>query len=488
MGKFSAILESSGIDVDTSVYKSLDVSGQAVYDRARTDFGSNTYRATNPGESEATQLGHLKDTIDPVIPNRENLLAHIVNDQRSPSGIIGEDPVRKVTEFQSKHLQKFGKSIGEGKGRNEYKAGIARVFKDIDTSKMTQHQQAYFAEYKRFYRDQGGVLYPEGAKQTASQRLVSNVISNAVTASPNVIVGNIVEGVVKVPALYGKELPAALPNWLANPWKLHEDRAAMGLYDIAFPDELPQGIGGKITNALGKLNDLTDVPLKNLAWEVGLVRDGEAGALKAVEDVAFKSRLGNVPRGKWSVAGRGENRLISYSISAIKLHAGLLAKVIAKDSTAAERIGALTSLSVMYGMVGAIGGPAAVLPKPLEDLIVTVNPDAKESIEQYKTPFANLLQLSGVGRLGVGYGLLEQKTKAIGNSGKKAIEAYENGDLIGTLVHGSMAGLSFAPLSQSPLGNAQIQKAFDMGRDIVTEDMDEEIPEDALHRFFPFTK
>lgn len=495
VGKLTGMMESSGIEIEAGTVEILDTSGQAQYHRVANRAGNDLDNAAGTEDSKKVKKfwQHLDDKI---LGSGLQLAGRILTDQRNPSGILGKDVTQPVIDFTTEHYKTvFRKATDEASikaAQRQYQAGIKEVFDGIDTSKLRESQKGFFQEYRRYYERDGGDLY-SGGTTTGIGEAVNNLGGNLIRNNLNVVVGNPLEVAIKLPALYDVHVFPGLAQFISktkgNIWKRLPELEEAGVYGFEHAVEDTSGnLWQKLNKRWDGLITLTDVPTKNLVYLTGAANGGEKEGLKAVQDTLFSMRLGDTPRQRWGKAGKGETRLVGYTINTIKLHASMFESLLNPASTAGQRAAALRSIGVMYGMTGVIGGPAALIPKPLEDALVKVNPDLKETLDEHKTPFANLVQIGNVGQVGVLYDATKRSVQKAGTLWNSGVKAARNGDWNGFYLDAGFAVAKYFMFTKSFLGDSQIQKAADLGRDIARDDLESDLWTEARERFLPFTK
>jgi hypothetical protein len=170
----------------------------------------------------------------------------------------------------------------------------------------------------------------------------------------------------------------------------------------------------------------------------------------------------------------------------MKLHGGLWASAFKPSSSLKQRTQALSSLVIMYGVTTGLGGQAALVPEPLEKMMVSVYPETKDWFEENRNEVTRLIQLQGVGRLGVGFDVAGRQSQKAYKSLLSAADALDEGDYKRFMADGGLAVAKLYMFTQSPLGDAQIQKGLNLARDIFLDDLDNDLNEEIKQSFFPF--
>jgi hypothetical protein len=371
----------------------------------------------------------------------------IVSSVRNPSGLFGEDLIRPVHDFISQHHADNLDDLHAG--REDYFEGIQEVFDGIDVSGLSVAQQTAWDGYRSFYQ-KGGELYGMGSKGFIEKGL-SNLTGNLIKSSPTVILGNIGEGAIKLPALYPKTFGPAIAEALKQ--GIHKklpQLAADGAYGIHYAGEK----GGIWEGLIG----LTDVPLKNVAYFAGELAEGQGGGARAVQRVAFTPRFGDLPAVYYNSAGRASVSLLSYTINSYKLYADLW------------KTGNWQGLITYHAMAGIVGGGvAAGLPKPVEEGIKAAFPESEQWFDENKGATANLIQPGNITRLNVSSDIaksqIQRGTKEIGEGfGKTA-----SGDM-GGLLDMALGAMKFTSFTSAPAGDVNAQKILNLATDAVRHD------------------
>ena len=492
-GKLAGLLESAGIELEAGTVEILDLSGQSHYHNGANRAGNDIDRQvpTEAGEKTKSHWEHI-DNI--VLGGGAKMIGRIITDQRNPSGILGEELVGQVSKFVTDHYRNVYSKIADDAGlkaaKSEFKKGIKKIFAGVDTSSLSEAKKGYFLEYQRYYEREGGELY-SSAHETGAGEGFRNLVTNQIQNSLTVIMGNPLEVGMKLPALYDIHTLPALGEWIKsgafNPFKKLPELEELGVYGFERLDDAPKNFFEKIDRNWEGLIRLTDVPTKNLVYLAGKSKGGEEQGLKAIQEVLFSMRLGDMPRQRWYSSGRGETRLISYTVNTIKLHTGLYTSLLSPKSTTAQRASAFKAIAVMNGVGVAIGGAAAVFPMPIQDAIVAAYPDSEEFFETNRTPLTGLIQTGGVGRMGVAFDIGARKFQKAAKYSKSATEAFQAGDFNSFAIDAGLAtAAGFFSFTKSPLGDAQVQKAFYLARDIAKDELDGDLGEEFQKDFFPF--
>lgn len=409
-----------------------------------------------------------------------NAVKNILNDVRNPSGILGESYIKPVHDFLVKHLQEFGENVTGEVARKSYDKQIRGVLASLPQLSEDHPLHGYAERYRRFYLNYSEFYSKQGG--TATTKAVSNLAGNVLQNSPTVVLGNIAEGMIKLPTLYpGAVLPAirkALEATGGNLLNKVPELEAKGVYGSSLG--LERGVFGS-RFAGGVLKDgiigLTDNPLKTIAYYAGELAHGDG--LKGVQDVAFVPRLGDLPSVYYNNGSRMMVQFLGYSINTYKMY-GQMWKDLINPETAGQ---AAQRLITYHALAGVIGGAGAALPEPAVQMITAVFPESEEWFDENRTPFAGLIQPASIDRIGITASIASQKIKMIGQGTTGALGAIGDQDYAQMVISGSDAIMGAASFGTTPLGDAQLQKAIRMGRDAW---LDDEEPD--FSKFLPFVQ
>lgn len=456
MGKMLGMREAEGLDVGLDVLETIDNSGKDHFNDTVNQWGGEVYDAAPVREGDASALKGVKRWVG------DTPLLHVVKsnlqDVRNPSGLFGEERVKPVIDFITEHY-------GSGEERAAYMDEIGYIFDEIDTSDMDPTLQQAWNKYRRFYED-GGELYGQD-NRSGIEKVVGNAVGNTIKSSPKVIVGNVLEGVIKLPTLYPKTF---LPGMA--------EAIKQGVFK-KLPELERQGIYGHFQagETLGKwegLIGLTDVPLKNISYFAGQMADGNGA--KAVQKVAFTPRFGDLPAVYYSGGGRMAVQLLGYTINSYKLYASLWGQ--AQKGNVAP----LLTYHAMSGFVG--GGLAAGLPKGLEEIIKLAVPQTEEWFDQNKGAMSDLVQPGNINRIAVGADVATRQGNKAVKLLKSGKEKFQDGDTMGGVFDLAESGLATMSLTNHWTGDVNLQKALKLGRDVAEgETSMEDLPGEAAERY-----
>ena len=476
IGRLLAEREAMGMNIPLDVIDDLDAGG-----KGHLVDGSNKADAQplkDTGLSEADDLG-----IRAFPPKHDSLVGRILADQKRPSH-FAPDLVRDLNEVMTELYQQSGGDLASI--RAEYTETAKQLFDEYDWQKLTPAQASYLQGYEKYMVRDGGSFFSQGRKTGVGQAL-SNFADNAIKSSFTVALGNPLEVAIKAPALYGEEFIPGLQKWLSNQemFKKIPELDALGYYSVERKLDLDENLFQKLNNSWAGLNEKLDIPWKNLMYRVGEVRGGQQGGLKAIDDVLFIPTFADVPRQRWADTGRLESRFLSYSVSSARLGMDLVSRAAKGDMKAFQ------GLLTMGGITVAVGGPGALLPEPLFQAMNILEPGSGDELKETIPSWggADLVRFQGIGRIGIPIEMANRQSQKTIRLMSEGVSRMQAGDVMGGLGDVSVGLMALTAFSQLPVGDAQIQRAIDLGRDVLNDEVaPEEIPGEAMNRFLPFTK
>lgn len=457
VGKALGLRQAMGMEVPLEAVEEVGPVGAKYMAAQVGEVAAATHRDAPPSIRKQEEQSLLQKLfVGDGIENATGIVASV----RNPSGLFGEELVRPVHDFIARHHETYFDDLAEG--RSEYFSGIRDVFDDIDTSGLSIAQQTAFDGYRAFYQ-RGGELYGLESRGHL-ENMISDVTGNIIKSSPTVILGNIGEGVIKLPSLYPKTfLPGMSKAWEAGITKKIPELEKQGIYGIHYAGEQ----GGVWEGLIG----LTDMPLKNIAYYAGELAEGAGGGARAVQRVAFTPRFGDLPAVYYSGGGRMLTGLLSYTINSYKMYA---------DLWKTGNWQGLITYHLLAGVVG--GGIAAGLPKPVEDTIKLAFPESEQWFEQNKGVTAKLIQPGNISRLGVSIDIAASQARRAGSDIGEGYGKMRGGDA-GGAIDMFMGLMRLAVFTNTPFGDANAQKVLDLALDAIRHD-DAAVQED-LERLNP---
>lgn len=473
IGSILGMGEYNGNPVGFEAVDELDNGGKATYVNQKNAIGQaidNESTPTTPEQQVKAEADKQAKSFTSLWKgDAPEIVPGILTDIRNPSGVLGEDFIKPVVEFITDHHAEHFDDIKAG--RSDYMDGIHDVFDELDTQSdnLSDAQNAYYKKYKSFYMD-GGELYNLNARSW-TEKAVSNLGGNVIKSSPNVIIGNVLEGTIKLPTLYGKTFMQGMAKAAENGLftKIPEIEAK-GVYGVNYAGEQL----GKWEGLIG----LTDVPLKNIAYYSDLLAGGDG--IKGVQKIAFTPRFGDLPTIYHSGGGRMATQFLGYTINTYKMYGSLWQE--------AKR-GNIAPLVTYHALAGLLGGAGASVPAIGEGVWTTLFPDSAEWFEENKNPLSKLIQPGNISRIGVGLDIANRQGQRTVSNAQSGFEKLQEGDIKGGALDIVDSGLSAMAFSSSPVGDLNLQKVLRIAKDVANEEIYlEDVPEEAIDDFLPFLK
>jgi hypothetical protein len=315
----AASFEAHGGKTSVDYIEAQPLDAQTIYHSYKSTASSYVLSEALPAQSVM-----VTDTLDSmftgtVTRKERNWLDNNAHKVRSgltqalrPSEIFPKSVTEPLLAYVDKHASVYAEKGAKGKA--EYVKGITAIANKVSFKGM---DELYVGELKHWLTDlKEGYPYYDNASPNILAKGVNNVISNTLTGSTNIIGGNVIEGLVKGPAFYGKNFFGEILN--RDNYKKNPELEKRGVYGHYLDEgRTPKnGVVAGYSKIIDELNGFTDVALKNMAYESGKKRSGtHDGGMKAIEDIAFKSRLGNESRVQRSPATRSWLTLANYTMS-----------------------------------------------------------------------------------------------------------------------------------------------------------------------------
>lgn len=474
IGSILGMGEYNGNPVGFEAVDELDNGGKATYvdktNQVKAVIDEASTPTTPEQQAKVESDGTVKSVVSQWAGDAADIVPGILTDVRNPSGVLGEDFIKPVVDFITDHHAEHMNDLKAG--RSDYYASIREVFDELDiaSDNLSEAQQAYYKKYKSFYLD-GGELYNLNSR-SGLEKAISNLGGNVIKSSPNVILGNVLEGATKLPSLYPKTAIQGFAQAVEQGFfKKIPELDAQGVYGVNYAGEHL----GKWEGLIG----LTDVPLKNIAYFADKLAGGDG--IKGVQKVAFTPRFGDLPSIYYSGGGRSAVQFLGYTINTYKMYGSLLQE--AKKGNFQP----LLTYHLMSGLLG--GGVAAGIPMLAEDVIKTVFPDSADWFDENKGPLAQLVQPNNINRLGITYDIASRQIQRLGSMAQSGAEKIQEGDLKGGALDLVDSGLNAAAFTSSPIGDVNIQKVLRIAKDVANEEIDlEDVPDEAMQSFLPYVK
>ena len=460
IGRMLGMREANGHAVTKELIDELDGRGKLSYADQTNLVGADLFDGSDI-KGEKAVINHPQ----------ENMVKRILTDQAGVDEILDADLVDDLDGLIREHMT--------GGGTKYDFADEAKDILEAYRDNYTGTKSAYFQEYYNWMVHDGGPLY-QIERRTGVGQAMSNLADNTIKSSFTVALGNPIELALKLPALYRDDVAEGVSRWLSNGdvFRKIPELEKIGFYGLERREITDANMLQKLNKKWSGLNEIFDIPWKNLAYHTGAVKGGMEGGLKAVEDVLFIPRMANMPRQRWANAGRIESRFLSYSINSIKLGADLLKRASQGD------MDAMIGIAIIGGGMTAFGGPGSLIPKPVEDFL-EASGDWENPLPKWGA--SGLVQQQGVGRAGIVYDIGTRQGQKIFKSATEAAASAMDGDIGAASVNLAHSLMGFAAFTNSFWGDAAVQKGMGIARDLVLDDMDGDLAEEAQETFFPFT-
>lgn len=467
MGEMMALGDIHGADIDPAIitedmppaekaayYETVDKASSEVHDSMRD---TKQQQADNKALTAAKKLGG-----DMITPTKA-----IFTDFANPSRVLGND---LVTELDNILIDLKNSHSGNGFAAKEaFNHSVGDFFERVNTDDFDDAQLRYFERYKDFYSDFNKFNGIGQHKGYIEERLDS-ITRGVIHLSPNVMVGNLVEGVMKLPALYGTDALTGLKMAMQDGGLWHEspELVRQGIFGREYAGQAAKGWIDKVMGA-------TDTPLKKISYYAGFAKGGEEAGRLAVQRVTFAPRMADMPLVYHTPIGRSSVRLLGYTISTYKMLGNLVEGLTKKETMAQSALGLGWYTALAWGM----GGAAGAIPTPVQTLIGVFDgiagTDYKDQINNDQGALTKLIQTNGISRINITTDLFN---KAISTVGKWA----DGGEVKPTDV---VFALSTIFLKNDYFNNREVQRIVKSGYDVYTGEM--EPGEAAQKSFAPFT-
>jgi hypothetical protein len=468
MAKICAVFKANGNAPEdlNDFIKTLKPASQAEFVNYDIKADAEIDNKLPANESDKKIKSFWSSRINQVTETAEKILL----DNRRPSGILGHDFIDRLDQTLISHAKKYG--LGSPEGKAAYFKEIVPQLKKVDIKQFPEHAQGYARDYINFFKD-GGSLYKDPDYPTGIQGALNNFTGNFVQGSAGVYLGHPVEAVVKLPALYTKEIIPAVGKFIQEthlkPWKKIERFERIGIYGRHDPSNF-------VSKALQVVR-FAETPNRTLAALCGEIRyGGDTGAYRGAQEVMFVDRLADIPRQKWGDVGRDQAKLLNYALSTARMYAGMWSDLLHPKVQRGMRLRALTSLVTFHGMVYALGGSKALFPKPLMWAFNKIDPDAEEKMAfgDYKeTPLTPLVQLGFPNQISVVNNMANSMLRNTPKNLDKAFEDWRYGDGQGAMSKAFDAAFPLLMFSNSPIGNGLVQKVVHFGKDYAFNEIDD---------------
>jgi|GEM_PF-6882451 len=494
---FAAILEAKGIRLhNVGTMDFMGVEGQAQYQTTKNRIATETLDTTSDNPDDENTVKTLANKTN------ENILQAIINNQRHPSGILGEEFVKPILDFSRDFHATHWKNLGPVRG--QYSKGMKAVLGRLDTSKLNDAQKAYLARWSNELMD-GGSLYPRSPRKTGIGQALSNFVENTIHSSSHVLGGHFISSSIKLASLYPDTMVQGLAKAISkNPFKELPELAELGLYGRQMEfDEAPKSALMKQWNGLV---NLIDTPVANISYFAGEARGGKEEGLKAAQRLAFKFRLNDIPEQMWTQDGRTQARYLGWTINSGRLYASLWVNPFLPGKTVAQRATAVSSLAAFHVLPFMLGGAAAanqgkdfmwgganaVLPGPLKWVASLLSPEADQAFKDNNTGMAESLSIRDMSGVGIATEAWNKKTFMDAPKAMKEAAYYaRNGEPGFALLEAGTAGLSLAKSFKGGgivggiLNDGMTLKAYNIMKKQIEGTNTEEFGDAMMHLAFP---
>lgn len=285
-----------------------------------------------------------------------------------PSQVFGDD----MMEPLFKTLEAFQETGGNFA---QYKNQVVPYLDDF----LKQHREGLSAPKLALLEDlisaekRGASLFPEEYRKlegkTPVGKLVSAVTHRLISNNPMIALWNTVEVLPKAYAIAAEQVGEPQASKLlfktmadfqkatGGKWHLPASGVPSGVYQPIAGGKFAQWLEGRI--GVGNLVDLTENPLRTFAYLMGENIKPGFGP-KAVEEIAFSFRPGNIPSMLRSTSGAEQVALMRFSIGSMQLYGRLFYNGVVKRNPQA-----LTALVGFHVITAMQTGVTSSIPKPV---------------------------------------------------------------------------------------------------------------------------
>jgi hypothetical protein len=484
VAKMAGVFDAGGIETTEGALNRLDDNAKTLFHQIRSQSSAQALQKTSPKAAKTAE--EIIEDVTDENADKGTIIERVKGgllDVMKPADFLPEDVTGPVFEyldnfFVANHQDMVG-------ARKSYSAGIRKVLNEISETVdgLSPEAKGQAAHWMRDLRE-GYPFY--GKSGTILNNMTSNVVSNALDFSTNVLLGNPLEIIIKAPAVYGirptfNGLGMLAKETKGNLWATIPELEQAGVYGM----EMPKGKGkiASLQNAYNYINEkvmnVTDRPLKNWAYYTGKAQNGNG--MEAVEKIAFKNRWGNDAR--LGRSNRDAVTLMNYTFNTYYMFGGMAKNII----TPGKRAEGLRQFGMWAGLTSLIGGPAAVIPAPLAE-VLKQNAEYAEFEKNYLFPTGKLIRPGGV-TFGVGYEMVNRAGDVWFRGLKKGAEKLSKDDPQGAMLDFADGGLGAATVfTRSPLGNLRVQKVLRNTRDLYEGDLDGDYLQKNAEAVFPIIK
>jgi hypothetical protein len=310
-----------------------------------------------------------------------------------PNQVFGDD----VMEPLFKRLEDFQETGGNfAQYQNEINPFLDQ-FSAKHRPGLTPAKQALLDDLIQAEK-KGASLFPDEYRRSEPRtpvgKLVSNVTHRLVSNSPLITFWNTLEIMPKAYAIAAEQVGgdqafkvmsktmADFQKATKGKWHLPADGVPSGIYQPIEGGKFGAWLKGKV--GVGNLLDLTENPLRTFAYLMGEnIKPGYGP--KAVEQVAFSYRPGNIPAMLRSTSGAEQVALMRFSIGSMQLYGRLFYNGVVKGNT-----NALTALVGFHAITALQTGVTSTIPKPVW---LALPDETKEDIRQLSKDVPHLINI-----------------------------------------------------------------------------------------------
>lgn len=335
-----------------------------------------------------------------------------------PSDLYGESFVSPIMKALDDHIQKY--PMGDFNAYKKEVVPIIEAFRQQNKGLIPEQMQRHFKEWLDAEAGGRSLYMKEYFKRNSSSnpvtKAIDNTLFNLVNWSGTISIFNTLEALPKMLAYAMsnadpltaslsiiRAFAATIQKTGPNVFKRIPELDALGVYQSV--DNAGAAKGGNkyldwLRNKETKLNklnpvDATENLLRSLAYNLGDSINPGSGK-KAVEDIAFAFRPGNMPSAFLSKDGALTVQLMRFSLSSMKMYDDMLSSVILnakRDPEKATR--AAMALFSFHLMTAIQTGTRSTVPLPVWMALPEDMKDALQDVDN-DTPLLNLTKYVGL--------------------------------------------------------------------------------------------
>lgn len=276
------------------------------------------------------------------------------------------------------------------------KTVVPQLAKMVDPSGLPLELQGSWVDYINS-EIKGVSVFGVGTSKNPFVKAIKNTLGNLVSNNPTIALYNLYEIAPKM-QVYAiqnggagaqKAVATAMANFAkksgGKAWARVPEYEAAGIYG----NKQATGIAGKVEKAIGVSNlvDTTENPLRGLMYELGEAIEPGSGR-RAVEQMAYAYRPGNMPFMLRSKEGELTVHLMRYGIETMKFYGKLWKNAVAGPDLK-TKVNSAAALITMHGLLAVQGGVKGSVPLPLWEALPEDVRDDLEALDD-EVPFLNL--------------------------------------------------------------------------------------------------